>query len=352
MITRAMSKSMLRGCQVLSRKVSFQTPLTQNFSRPFSTLFDKIVCQCGAELPKAETIVDLYKQRNLREINQMVNCKQFKSFDFVHRENCELSKELERISALVLPLFDDIVYLDNERYVMLESLKTIPKENLGDLTGDHGKQVSKFIKKCLQKELISNIGSIVDVGGQNTSTVELISETLGNTNLPSLIVDLSTATPAITASRPNTKYAIGDAYLFFSSERYQDSIKNVINDDSTLVLFNNILNVLKPEDGWKTLQAAWSRLRPGDYLFISGLVPEQLEAYGIKKYRELDGIIEFHHSQGFYKSALLPEFSNFIEIRLKNSSILIKETFEQIIEAKQLNLIEVQGYRLLALMKV
>lgn len=316
-----------------------------------TTLTDKGVCACGVELPSAERIVELYQTRNLRAITQLVNCKQLTSYDFTHRENCELSKELNRVSTFMLPSFEDVVYFDEEPFVMLESLKTIPEGDFGDLTGDHGKQVSKFLKHCLQKGLISSVGSLIDVGGQNTSTVDLVSQALKKSALPSMIVDLSSATPAVSSFRPNIKYAIGDACLFFSSEKYQDCVKNVINEEPTLVLFNNMLNVLKAEDGWKTLNAAWSQLRSGDYLFISGLVPEQLEKYGMKKFHELDGIIEFHSKSGFYKSALLPDFSDFVEIKLEGASVLIKETFEQTIEAKQLNLIEVQGYRLLALRK-
>lgn len=351
----ALSSAMRESQNILFPSLGARFSLTGKVSsyRFYSTttLTDKTVCACKAELPSAEKIVELYQTRNLRAITQLVNCKQLTSYDFAQRENCELSKELNRVSALMLPSFDDVVYLDEEPFVMLETIKTIPEGDFGDLTGDHGKQVSKFLQHCLQKGLISSVGSLIDVGGQNTSTVDLVSQALGNPTLPSMIVDLSSATPAVSPSRPNIKYAIGDAYLFFSSEKYQDYAKDVINEEPTLVLFNNMLNVLKAEDGWKTLNAAWSQLRSGDYLFISGLVPEQLERYGMKKFHELDGIVEFHNKNGFYKSALLPAFAEFVEVRLKDASVLIKETFEQTIEAKQLNLIEVQGYRLLALRK-
>lgn len=354
-ITRIRQSSAIRGIHnVSSLALGASFPKLGKFLVPrlYSTaLPDKIICTCSGEIPSAKKIIDLYRTRNLRAITQTVNCKQLTTYDFAQRNNCELSKQLNKISAIMLPSFEDVVYLDQEPFVMLESLKTIPEGDFGDLTGDHGKQVSKFLKHCLQKGLISSVGSLIDVGGQNTSTVDLVSQVLGNMTLPSMIIDLSTATPAVSPSRSNIQYAIGDAYLFFTSEKYQDSVKDVVNEKPTLVLFNNMLNVLKPEDGWNTLQAAWSKLRTGDYLFISGLVPEQLEKHGMKKFHELDGIVEFHSSSGFYKSALLPDFSDFIEIKLKYASVLIKETFEQTIEAKSLNLIEVQGYRLLALRK-
>jgi len=201
---------------------------------------------------------------------------------------------------------------------------------------------------------MSSVGSVLDVGGQNASTVKLVSEVLHKCDLPALIIDLNSATPALTHFQPNIKYAVGDAYLFFSSDQYHGAVRDVINDAPTLVLFNNLLNVLKAKDGWRALQAAWSRLRPGDYLFISGLVPEQLEQHGMKKQHELDGIIEFHHrqTQKFYKSALSPGFSDFLETKLKGSAVLIKETFTHTVEAKRSELLDVHGYRLLASRKI
>ncbi|MBF8264102.1 MAG: hypothetical protein HW387_1767 [Parachlamydiales bacterium] len=285
-------------------------------------------------------------------VTQLCNCRQLRSYNFTQRKNCELSKELNKISALILPSFDDVVYRADQTFVMLESLKTPPQGDFGDLTGDHGKQVSIFLKHCLQKKLISSVGSVLDVGGQNTSTVELISQVLNKPSLPSLIIDLSSVTPAITPSRPNIKYAIGDACRFFSSEKYQAFVSDIITDAPSLVLFNNILNVLNATDGWATLQVAWSRLRTGDYLFISGLVPEQLEKHRMKKFHEIDGIVEFRYKDRFYKSALSPDFADFVEVRLKNVSVLIKETFKQTVEIKLPQLTEeVHGYRLLALRK-
>ncbi len=346
----------IKGNFTASLPPSLGSPITKAgalFSpRSFSTtLAGKRVCVCGAKLPSVETIIGLYKARTLKTITQMVSCKQLSSYDFNRKRNCELTTELDRISALMLTSFEDVVYLDNEPFVMLESLNDIPEGDLGDLTGDHGKQVSKFIKHCLEKRLITYIGSLIDVGGQNSSTVLRVTKALGYSTLPSIIVDLNSTTPAVSSSQPSIKYAIGDACNFFHSEKYQDCTKDIIDKKPTLVLFNNILNVLKAEDGWDTLKAAWSRLRSGDYLFISGLVPEQLEKYGMKRTHELDGIVEFHNRNTFYKSAILPNFSDFIEVNLKNSSVLVKETFSHTIETKRYSTTEVQGYRLFALRK-
>lgn len=147
----------IRGSQnVLFPSLGTRFPLPGRFpSHRFystTTLTDKTVCARGAELPSAERIVELYQTRNLRAITQFVNCKQLTSYDFAQRKSCELSKELNRVSALMLPSFGDVVYFDEEPFVMLESLKTIPEGDFGDLTGEHGKQVSKFLKHSYKKD--------------------------------------------------------------------------------------------------------------------------------------------------------------------------------------------------------
>lgn len=214
---------------------------------------------------------------------------------------------------------------------------------LGDLTGNHGKQMAKFLRFCLEEKYISSIGSVFDVGGQNTSTVKLVSEALGNQNLPSMIVDFNSVTPALSKAQPNIKYVIEDALSFFSSETYQDHVKGTINEKPTLFIFNNMLNVLKAEEGWNTLQATWKR---------RGLVPEQLEKHGFIKYHEVDGIVEFHHrSKGFYKSALSSSFFEYLVNRLVGSSFLFEETFKFPVESLSARVIEVEGRRLVTFKK-
>lgn len=88
---RTVLSSATRGSQFfsLSSKSAIFQPSTKFSYRSFSTLAGKIVCQCGAELPKTEEILRLYKERNLRAVNYLVNCKQLRSYDFVRRIDCE-----------------------------------------------------------------------------------------------------------------------------------------------------------------------------------------------------------------------------------------------------------------------
>ena len=232
-------------------------------------------------------------------------------------------------------------------------MKEIPEGDLGDFTGDHGKQLAKFLKDCLDSKLISGIGSVFDIGGQNVSTVNLISALLNNLELPCMIVDINSITPAISAQQPNVKYVIEDALTFFSSSSFQESAAGIMNKKPAIFIFNNMLNILKAEDGWKTLEAAWERLRNGDYLVISGLVPEQLQKHGFIRYHEVDGIVEFHDkNKGFYKSALSSDFFEYVEVRLKKSSVLVEETFKFSIETRPLQTMDVRGRRILTLKKM
>ncbi len=170
--------------------------------------------------------------------------------------------------------------------------------------------------------------------------------------MPCLIVDINSITPALSEPQDNIKYVIEDGYNFFSTA-YEEHVRDMIDEKPSLFIFNNMLNVLRAEAGWNTLRAAWERLRNGDYLVISGLVPEQLEKHGLIKYHIVDGIVEFHHrSKGFYKSALSPDFFEYVKNNLTGSSVLFEETFTFSIESKLFNEMDVKGRRLLTLKKI
>lgn len=356
-LMRVALSTAMRGSQnALFPSLGTRFPVPGRFSsgRFYSTttLADKTVCQCGAEIPETKKLINLFRERNLRQLTQEMKCPYFKSFQFTEANDCELVDAIEEISTSLLKEFHDVVRVGDSRAVLLEPLHEIPRGELGDLTGDHGKQMAKFLRFCLEEKYISSIGSVFDVGGQNTSTVKLVSEALGNQNLPSMIVDFNSVTPALCKAQPNIKYVIEDALSFFSSETYQDHVKGTINEKPTLFIFNNMLNVLKAEEGWNTLQAAWKRLRHGDYLVISGLVPEQLEKHGFIKYHEVDGIVEFHHrTKGFYKSALSSSFFEYLVNRLVGSSFLFEETFKFPVESLSARVIEVEGRRLVTFKK-
>jgi hypothetical protein len=315
----------------------------------FSTGSNKKTCSCKATIPDVERIKSLFKDRVLQNLQQEVSCSYFGSSNFRRRPDCSLSYQIQKASESILPTFKDVVYIGNEHFVMLEALRNVPEKDLVDSTGDYGKELSVFLASCLKKNILVEIGAIIDVGGQNPSTVNFISKII-NKNVTALIVDINSATPGVSPQKSNVKYAIGDAYEFFTSSNYDNAVENVINEKPTLFIFNNMLNVLSAEEGWKTLKAAWEKLRPGDYLVVSGLVPEQLEKR-LNKQNQLDGIVEFHLNNSFYKSALLPEFSEFLTAKLNDCLILTRENFSKTIENNSKKLLEIKGHRLLALRK-
>lgn len=321
--------------------------------RHYATSIPKVVCQCGAELPEAGSVVKLFLNRNLRTLEQEVKCAQLKSYKFISPENCQFADTLQQIASSVLRRFPDVIHMGHH-LVFLEALRVIPDRDLGDLTGDHGKQLAKFLQDCRDKGSFSQpIGSIVDVGGQNISTVTLASKVINpDEEVPALIIDLNSLTPAISAQKENVKYAVDDALSFFTSSDSHSTLSKILTEKPNLMIFNNLLNVLKAEDGWKTLEAAWNHLRTGDYLIITGLVPEHLERTGLKRKHEIDGIVEFHSSKGFYKSALATDFPGYIESRLDSASILLEEVFKFMIETRPPMTMDVTGRRLLTLRKV
>jgi len=121
---------------------------------------------------------------------------------------------------------------------------------------------------------------------------------------------------------------------------------------STLGFFNNLINVLTVEDGWRVLSAAWDKLRPGVYLIIAGLTPEQLLKHKKSRHHEIDGIVEFVDRKGFYKSAISETFLTYLTQRLSNASILSQETFTFPVKGQRDRLTNVEGRRLLALKKI
>lgn len=349
---------MLRGLFSRSNSTYQQLMSGKTFNfQPFVALSsfsseERITCQCGQVLPETSKLVEIFKSRRLREIRNEVDCPYFKSFQFIQANDCELVSAIEDISVSILKDFQDVERIGSSRLVLLESLNEVPEGDLGDLTGDHGKQLIKFIQDCFNNHLIGDFGSVLDIGGQNTSLVNLISKYANNQDLPCLIVDINAITPAISPEQKNIKYIIEDGRTFFSSDNYDEYISEIIDEKPSLFIMNNLLNLLRANEGWEILESAWNKLRVGDYLIISGLVPEQFERLGFKEGYVEDGIVEFHHkNKGFYKSALSASFFECLTDRLASSEVLFEETFKFTIEARPKHLMEVKGRRLLSLKK-
>lgn len=326
-------------------------PLRSAAVRTFATHFDPAVCRCGQAVP-ADTVVTLFRERRIGDISTVIDCPHLRMAPFAERPNCKLNITIKQVALPLLGKYPDVTCLDGgQQAALLEALHTPPPGDLGDLTGDHGKQISLFLKECLEMNLIPDIGAIIDIGGQNTATTKAISTMLGDPHLPSVIVDVNMITPALAPEQPNVKYVITDAHNFFSFEDYTSHTVVNTSGKPTVCLFNNILNVLGAEEGWATLKAAWNRLESGDYLVISGLVPQQLETPGSAPYQEVDGIIEFRRGKRFFKSALAPDFFEHVATNLPKSKVVVEEAFKFPAQDPSGNIRHVQGRRLLTLRK-
>ena len=331
----------------------FLTITSHLFSSPrlqSSSTLNKLFCEnCEGSIPSAKKVRKLFRERRLRQLTNESDCKLHKSFQFKKATNCKLVDVIDAIAADELRGFPDVVRLGGSRSVFVESLHEIPEGPFGDLSGDHGKQIKLFLCACRELGLISDIGSAFDIGGQNIATVNLVAEVFSKPELPCVIVDPNAITPALSPEQPNIKYVVEDALSFFSSDTYSEDVKDIVSNEPSIFILNNLLNVLYAKEAWETLLKIWDRVRPKDFLVISGLVPEQLDKYGLKKLHEEDGIIEYCDANGrFYKSAISESFFDYLELRLSNSEVIYEETFRFPIKPEPM---KVSGRRSLTLRK-
>ena len=162
-----------------------------------ASFFHQLIFLSSTEQPDTKHIIKLFRERNLRQLPEVVNCSYFKTFQFTEANDCEIIDTIEQIATPLLQEFKDVIQVGESRLVFLESLNKIPQEALGDLTGDYGKQLARFLRDCLDKKLITNVGAVFDIGGQNISTIQLISDLLSDQALPSIIVDINSITPGM-----------------------------------------------------------------------------------------------------------------------------------------------------------
>jgi hypothetical protein len=350
-----MFRQLLSGCIAGKgldyKRLAGSFPALPHYFSPcksYSTSFEDCK-RCKRSIPELETVAQSFKQRNLRQLTTKSHCRYLKTYQFKQPYDCELVNRIETVATEELRGFPDVIRIGNSRNVFLVALNKIPDGFFGDYTGDHGNQMQSFLSKYHDQELIGKIGSVIDIGGQNNATVKKVSGIFDNHLLPSLVVDPNVITPALSPIEANIHYVIEDAFSFFSSDSYYTDVKIFIKNQPTLFIMNNLLNVLKAEDGWKTLVAIWKRVRPGDYLAISGLVPEQIELHKFKKFHESNGIIEYNdRSNKFYKSAISSQFHKKIEDVLQDASVIVDERFTFFIMPGPN---EVQGRRLLVTRK-
>lgn len=256
------------------------------------------------------------------------------------------------------PNFSDVVYIGKNTLFYLEAL-THKEEP--DLTGDHGKNLKGYIEKLLiaKPELnLASVGMVVDIGGQNALTIKRMREVLKKENLGGLIIDVNPIVPALSPKQANIRYVIDDACSFISSENYDIYAQSLFNKSLCLFVMNNLLNVLSAKEGWKLLQDLAAKLKPRDYLIITGITPEQLEKAGkIRNPKNQDeGLIEYCNkgSEQFFKTALGESFQDELVKKAPEVEVLDFEDFHfpaLYSTSHGPSYMEVSGKRILAIRK-
>ena len=253
------------------------------------------------------------------------------------------------VAPRILDTFPDVLYV-GKTVVLGEALSVPPKGDLGDQTGDHGKQVEHYLRKCQSTGLIRKVGSLIDIGGQNSETVTRVASVFFG--LRSLIVDMNALSPALTDRAERVDYAIGLAQNFFRSDSYGRVMKEITCNLPSLFLMNNLLNTTEATDAWPLVQLVWEKMRPGDYLLVIGFTPDQLENQGLSATKRVHGIIQFEKFGKFCKSALSTEFVKQIIFSLQSAEVLDWEVFDYEAEVGRGKIrIGVEGMRVLVLQK-
>lgn len=318
------------------------------FSRAFSSAKS---CNCTA-IPSQQTVDLFFKQRCLGNLGKEIGgCVKYRGFNFQPTPNCELVKRVNRAAAQYLPKFPDVVHVGQASEVFLEALKEPTKSGIACMTGDRGEHLVPFLEKCLEQKLLLEVGSLIDIGGQNHLTAKLVAKTLKKPDMPALVLDINKIMPALNQSEPHIKYAVDDGSSFFSSPSYSEHVGKIINEKPCLFIFNNFLNVLKADHGWRTLEAAWEKLRPNDYLIISGVAADKV-AQHCQEGKTVNGIVEYYEKNGqFHRSVLSSSFPASVKEKLPQSAILKEEPFKKEIEGLRGKIFDFHGYRMLVLRK-
>lgn len=219
----------------------------------------------------------------------------------------------ERVDSLVShkigKLSDVFIHPKSAQDITLWMGATIrsPKADHGNMSGDYGKGILKFLREECMSCFQSPIEGLVDIGGQNNLTVKRVQAFLKENNpssmrnIQSVVIDVNPVCPFLAPKEPNITYIIGNVLKFSTCDKsyFERMGKNRI------FILNNLLNILQPGQGWEMLHSAWDIMNEGDYMMIGGLPVEQLKSFS--KGAEEHGIIAFHrkdNSNAFHKSGL------------------------------------------------
>ena len=109
-------------------------------------------------------------------------------------------------------------------------------------------------------------------------------------------------------------------------EHDAELFKNFPGRKQTLFIYNHALNITTPASAWESIDAVWKKLRPGDYLVVRELASDPIEARGLQKHSQRDGIIEFYREKRFYRTAISQSFTSFFQSRFVDAWPIFEST--------------------------
>lgn len=259
-------------------------------------------------------------------LEEGTRCKKILKASFSSGDDlCSIEEKIER----VLLSIDQPkgVQLYNEVGIFIEALIPPPPSEMGNASGDLGTNVKSYLTELHDRGTIDlgNLGHIVDVGGQNSKTIERIRRLAFNLKgvkgVAGTVVDVNLITPFLSNPDENIHYHIGDAKEVMESSRFSVHLERIRKETVGFTIFiaNNFLNLFPPKEGWEQISSVWKTVSKGDYLLISGvhsdnfIPPCQEKTKEFRKGHLEHGIIEIKRINRnsvvtFYKSALSLDF--------------------------------------------
>lgn len=257
-------------------------------------------CQVARDIGPKKIKDALLSDDTYREMNKLAGkCKAFKNDHFQEYPVCPIVKMSDQIARAILreePLPSVTCYDEDSAAIYPSAFLKIEKlaKDGTDLTGDGGKLALDVLLKKFED--LSVFKFVVDIGGQDGSFVK---------NFPKakrIVIEKNLLSPFLEKSK-EVEFAIGDV---------QEVMKKVISKDReglTLFSMSNFINVIPPDEAWKSVALIGDYMHKGDVFIVTNLDHAQFKGrtgYGEGYSRK--GITHFYKGSDSYKTVIDSQF--------------------------------------------
>ena len=277
-----------------------------------------------------------------RDQIQLKKCREIQAPNFKTSNNnstvCAINNLFSKVGPHVLSKHKDVLDISKNpsrpTRVFMGILNDEREKDHADLTGDHGVILGPFLKKAFHSMKIDPlvVENLVDIGGQDQSTVKFVQEILSLQGVRSLIIDVNILTPLVNSADSSIAYIIADSLdVFDENSQCFNKLKNYLSSGPKMFILNNLTNVIGSEKSWENIEAIWKQMQPGDFMAIGGLSDKQFsnpkDSHRYNLDSEKDGIIDVKSSGNFFKSALSDAFPKKLKTKflLENEHIFSSE---------------------------